>query len=75
MESGLAATRWTGGSAEEFLRAVRDESGLLTGWGADQSGFMHLGFRECLAALEIRRHAFEGDPTLLVELAARYGQS
>jgi formylglycine-generating enzyme required for sulfatase activity len=75
MEPALAATRWTGGSAKEFLRAVRDESGLLTGWGHDQYGFMHLGFQEYLAALEIRRRAFEGDTGPLIALAAQYGQS
>ncbi|MBN1610845.1 MAG: SUMF1/EgtB/PvdO family nonheme iron enzyme [Polyangiaceae bacterium] len=75
MEPALNATRWPGASAEEFLRAVRDESGLLTGWGPDQYGFMHLGFQEYLAALEIRRRAFEGDTGPLVALAAQYGQS
>jgi hypothetical protein len=29
-----------------MLRTVRDESGLLTGWGPDHYGFMHLGFQE-----------------------------
>ena len=54
----LEAVHWKGGSAREFLKTVRDESGLLTGWGQDQFGFMHLGFQEYLAASEIRRRHF-----------------
>ncbi|MFZ4703706.1 MAG: NACHT domain-containing protein, partial [Candidatus Methylumidiphilus sp.] len=72
----LQSLRWQGGDAVGFLRAVRDESGLLTGWGPDQYGFMHLGFQEYLASLEIRRLAFEGDKdAVLEELACHYGQS
>ena len=72
----LQSLRWQGGGAAMFLHTVRDESGLLTGWGPDQYGFMHLGFQEYLAALEIRRRAFEGDKsTVMQELAAHYGQS
>ena len=72
----LKSLRWQGGDAVGFLRAVRDESGLLTGWGPDQYGFMHLGFQEYLASLEIRRLAFEGDKdAVLQELACHYGQS
>ena len=44
LEPALKAVRWTGGDATTFLRTVKDESGLLTGWGPDQFGFMHLGF-------------------------------
>jgi hypothetical protein len=44
LDPALKAVRWTGGDAATFLRTVRDESGLLTGWGPDQFGFMHLGF-------------------------------
>ena len=62
------------GSAEEFLRAIRDQSGLLTGWDQDSYGFMHLGFQEYLAAGEIRRRAFS-EPSVLKELASRFGQS
>jgi hypothetical protein len=71
----LEAVHWKGGGAREFLKTVRDESGLLTGWGQDQFGFMHLGFQEYLAATEIRRRHFEGDASRLPELAARFGSS
>lgn len=71
----LDAVQWKGGSAREFLKTVRDESGLLTGWGQNQFGFMHLGFQEYLAASEIRRRHFEGDASRLPALAARFGSS
>lgn len=71
----LQAVHWKGGSAREFLKTVRDESGLLTGWGQDQFGFMHLGFQEYLAASEIRRLHFEGDASRLPQLAAHFGSS
>ncbi len=71
----LEAVHWKGGSAREFLKTVRDESGLLTGWGHDHYGFMHLGFQEYLAASEIRRLHFEGDASRLPALAARFGSS
>ncbi|MCA9697217.1 MAG: NACHT domain-containing protein, partial [Myxococcales bacterium] len=32
--------------AQTFLKEIRDNSGLLTGWGVDEYGFMHLGFQE-----------------------------
>ena len=44
IKGALASIRWKGGTAADFLRTVRDESGLLTGWGPDHFGFMHLGF-------------------------------
>ena len=76
IEPVLQSLRWQGGDAAGFLRAMRDESGLLTGWGPEQYGFMHLGFQEYLASLEIRRLAFEGDKDAVVqELACHYGQS
>jgi formylglycine-generating enzyme required for sulfatase activity len=72
----LQAARWPGGDAAAFLRAVRDESGLLTGWGPDRFGFMHLGFQEYLAAAELRRLAFEGDKRAAMrELAGHCGES
>jgi hypothetical protein len=40
----LKPAQWRDGDAREFLRTVRDESGLLTGWGPEHYGFMHLGF-------------------------------
>jgi hypothetical protein len=72
----LQAVQWRDGDAHAFLRTVRDESGLLTGWGPDHYGFMHLGFQEYLAACEMRRLAFEGDKEAVLEdLASHYGES
>ena len=72
----LKATQWRDGDAAAFLRTVRDESGLLTGWGPDHYGFMHLGFQEYLAACELRRLAFEGDKdAVLKDLASHFGES
>ncbi len=65
---------WPFGSSLEFLKAVRDESGLLTGWDQDHYGFMHLGFQEYLAAREIRAKHFEGQP-VLQDLASHFGES
>ena len=70
----IKAVKWPHGSAREFLRTVRDESGLLTGWDQEHYGFMHLGFQEYLTALEIRGKFFS-DPSILKELAAKFGQS
>ena len=78
LEPALKAVRWTSGDSTAFLRTVRDESGLLTGWGADEFGFMHLGFQEYLTACELRRRALEpgGDAeAVYAELAGRYGDS
>jgi len=74
IEPALKSVGWTKGSAEEFLATIRDQSGLLTGWGVDQYGFMHLGFQEYLTAREIRSCAFN-DQTVLSELARHYGES
>jgi formylglycine-generating enzyme required for sulfatase activity len=76
IEPVLRQRHWPGGDAEALLRAVRDESGLLTGWGQDQFGFMHLGFQEYLAACELRRLAFEGNKqAVLGELATHHADS
>jgi len=76
LEPALKAAQWRDGDAAAFLRTVRDESGLLTGWGPDHYGFMHLGFQEYLAACELRRLAFEGHKdAVLKELASHYGES
>jgi formylglycine-generating enzyme required for sulfatase activity len=78
LEPALQTVRWDGGDATDFLRTVRDESGLLTGWGPDEFGFMHLGFQEYLAAGELRRILLENPdkaPTALCSLASRYGDS
>jgi formylglycine-generating enzyme required for sulfatase activity len=74
IEGALAATKISNLSAAEFLAKIRDESGLLTGWSSDSFGFMHLGFQEYLAAYQISRKAV-GDPTVLQELARRFGES
>jgi formylglycine-generating enzyme required for sulfatase activity len=70
----LKAVSWTGDNAADFLKTIRDESGLLTGWDLENYGFMHLGFQEYLAAREIRTRAFE-NPDALTELATRFGES
>ncbi len=76
IDPSLKAVDWSGGSATDFLRTVRDSSGLLTGWGQDTFGFMHLGFQEYLAAREIRRRHFEQKESgALRELAQRFGES
>jgi formylglycine-generating enzyme required for sulfatase activity len=75
---GLKAVRWEGGGAKELLEAVRDDAGLLTGWSAEQYGFMHLSFQEYLTARELRRQALEateGRVALMEKLAGHYGES
>jgi predicted NACHT family NTPase len=71
----LKALDWSGKTAEEFLRTIRDDSGLLTGWDIEHYGFMHLGFQEYLAAREIRSLALAEDQTVLPELASHFGES
>ncbi|GBC61833.1 hypothetical protein DENIS_2795 [Desulfonema ishimotonii] len=70
----LKAVGWKHGTPEDFLKAVRDESGLLTGWDQENYGFMHLGFQEYLAAREIRIRAYK-DAGVLRELAGHFGES
>jgi formylglycine-generating enzyme required for sulfatase activity len=60
--------------ARDFLRAVRDDSGLLTGWDQEHYGFMHLGFQEYLTAQEIRNQAYS-DSSVLQRLASKFGES
>ncbi len=68
---------------DTFLCAIRDESGLLTGWSGDEYGFMHLGFQEFLAAEEIRERALAAAvarddaayEAVLRELAAHFDDS
>ncbi len=74
IEPVLKSVKWSGGTAKDFLKTVRDESGLLTGWTPEEYGFMHLGFQEYLAAREIRTRAFN-DPVVLRELASHFGES
>ena len=54
IEQTLKKVGWQKGDAKDFLKTIRDESGLLTGWDQENFGFMHLGFQEYLAAREIR---------------------
>jgi formylglycine-generating enzyme required for sulfatase activity len=75
LEPALGTVQYKGGGATDFLRTVRDASGLLTGWGQDQYGFMHLGFQEYLAASELRRRVLEGDASAVQILADGYSQS
>ncbi|MEM7306370.1 MAG: SUMF1/EgtB/PvdO family nonheme iron enzyme [Planctomycetota bacterium] len=61
-------------SGRAFLASVRDRSGLLTGWGEDSYGFLHLGFQEYLAARHIA-HRYLDRPELLSELGRRFGET
>ncbi|MCH9684953.1 MAG: SUMF1/EgtB/PvdO family nonheme iron enzyme [Deltaproteobacteria bacterium] len=58
-----------------FLLSIREESGLLMGWGPDEYGFAHLGFQEYLAAEDIGGKTGKGGPAFLFELASRFGDS
>ncbi len=58
--------------AERFLELIRDEAGLLTSWGEEHFGFVHLCFQEYLAAQAIRGRAFE-EAELLKKLARWLG--
>ncbi len=73
-KEGLEAIGRGAVEARQFLESIRDESGLLTGWGADEFGFMHLGFQEHLAAQAIQARAFD-DPSALPWLAERFDNS
>ena len=73
IQPALGAIQWAGAAAD-FLRTIRDDSGLLTGWGLDSYGFMHLGFQEYLAACQLKVLALQ-DPSVLDDLAARFGES
>ncbi len=61
-------------SATELLRSIRDESGLLTGWGQHQYGFMHLGLQEYLAARELRNRELL-EPGAFAQVVGRFGDS
>jgi len=74
LDPALKKVGWAKGGAENFLRTIRDESGLLVGWDQDHYGFMHLGFQEYLAAREIRSRAFS-NPEVVKELASHFGES
>ena len=74
IEPALKAVNVTEGTVTKFLRVIRDESGLLTGWDQQYFGFMHLGFQEYLVAREIRRLGFK-DKAVLKRLANHLGES
>ena len=80
IEPVLKEIRWPGGDTHDFLRIIRDESGLLTGWDQENYGFMHLGFQEFLAAHEIRSRFQQemnekGRSDMLTDLAGHFGES
>ena len=74
LDPALKKIGWNKGDAKDFLKTVRDESGLLVGWDQEHYGFMHLGFQEYLAAREIRSKAFS-NPNVIKELASHFGES
>lgn len=74
LEPALKKTGFQKVTAKDFLEAVRDQSGLLTGWNHKEFGFMHLGFQEYLAAREIRNQGFK-DKKVVTELASHFGES
>ena len=59
--------------AAEFLAVVRDSSGVLTGFGVDEYGFMHLGLQEYLVAQHLRL-AGHADPREFDELATKFDE-
>jgi len=46
-----------GRDGEEFIRRMRDQSGVLAMWSAGQCGFLHLTFQEYLAGLHAARES------------------
>ncbi len=60
---------------DAFLQAVRNESGVLTGWSGDRYGLMHLGLQEYLTARQIAVLARAGETAALDALARRFGES
>jgi formylglycine-generating enzyme required for sulfatase activity/class 3 adenylate cyclase/glycosyltransferase involved in cell wall biosynthesis len=70
---GLAAIGHAHVVAREFLGSFTNESGLLTQWGPELYGFIHLGFQEHLTA----RHVLDQWPTNPAEidkLAQQFGE-
>jgi formylglycine-generating enzyme required for sulfatase activity/predicted MPP superfamily phosphohydrolase len=74
VSEALARLRDTSVDAQGFLRLIRDDSGLLTGYGVDEFGFMHLGFQELLTAQHLRNEYVARRGTF-DELAGRFGDS
>ena len=60
----LASGAGLGRDGTEFIRRMRDESGILAMWNAGQCGFLHLIFQEYLAGLHAAR---EGQAEVLVQ--------
>jgi len=71
---GLATLRGAKVGADELLDGIRDDSSLLTGWGMDEYGFMHLGFQEYLTARRLRNEVLESE-AVLEAVARRFGDS
>jgi formylglycine-generating enzyme required for sulfatase activity/predicted phosphodiesterase len=60
----LAPGAGLGRDGVEFIKRMRDESGILAMWSAGQCGFLHLTFQEYLAGLHAAR---EGRAEALVQ--------
>ncbi len=65
----VAANAGLGRDGVEFIKRMRDHSGIMAMWGAGQCGFLHLTFQEYLAGLHAAR---EGRAE---ELVKHVGQS
>ncbi|MCA9708872.1 MAG: CHAT domain-containing protein, partial [Myxococcales bacterium] len=74
VEEGLRAAKKAGEDAGEFVRSFTSESGLLTPWGPQEYGFVHLGFQEHLAALHVRERWARGEVELVQVLAGRFDE-
>lgn len=70
---GLADIEHTQVDAHEFLASFTNESGLLTQWGPELYGFIHLGFQEFLAAEHVRRQ-WPTHPDGIDALAGQFGK-
>ncbi|MCA9702074.1 MAG: NACHT domain-containing protein, partial [Myxococcales bacterium] len=60
--------------AASFLRSIRNESGLLTGWDVDEFGFIHLGLQEFLTARHLRNAGLL-NAKVFEDLAGSFGDS
>jgi formylglycine-generating enzyme required for sulfatase activity len=75
MREPLRRIGWRG-SAEDFLRHVRDDSGILAGHSGDTYGFLHLGIQEYLAARAVEVDVLREPETIRDQfeaVAAHYG--
>ncbi len=73
-EVGLQAVAHPQVGAEEFVRSFTNESGLLTQWGPELYGFIHLGFQEHLTALDLRERWEHASGTEVEALARQFGE-